>query len=300
MENKTENLVSAKFALWGPTGSGKDWVIRSFARSLEQYNNEKSQRYDKDFEHIVYNSDGVTPEKIHAPEVNLNATRTGQAEDTVWIYERRGRQKTPVHIVSAHTHEILITNSAGVHSQDLDNYAVNFTFENANCLLVLLDPTLVKNGIVSMEGYQTMVNNLLSQLGKPSNGDKRFIAACVTKNDQLKTKRPAAREEMILNFGAGMDEVFRVHTKSSGVELEVFSISSYGFLKDGKTPNYNDELSNLKDKDSWTPINVEQPFFWLFEKVERNRVGRFSKELGKFLYADQRQSNYRGYPRGKW
>lgn len=301
MENTNNNTVSGKFALWGPRGSGKDWVIRSLARSLEQYNidNNNNNRYDKDFEHLVLQADGTIPVNIQAPNTPIDPTTTGAPEDTVYIYERRARKNSPIHSVSAHTHEILITNASGEDFENANVHSVNYAVQKATCLLILLDHTKISSGMLNMAGYESMVKDLLESLEKPSNGNKRYIAACITKIDMLKTKRPDPAEDLIMYFGPGMDEVFRRHTKSKDVEFKLFSISSYGFLKDGKTPNYNHETQDLRDPMFWNPINVEQPFFWLFEKVERDRLERFSNGLSKFLYLDERRKNYRGYPKNK-
>lgn len=300
MESINSNSVSGKFALWGPRGSGKDWVIKSFARSLEQYNidNNNNNRYDKDFEHLVFHGDSITPVKIQAPG-HIDATVQGAPDDTVYIYERRGRKSSPVHAVSAHVHEILITNASGEDLVKADVHSVNYAVQKATCLLILLDPTIINAGITTMAEYQSWVADLLENLEKPSNGDKRYIAACITKIDMLKTKRPDPTEDLNMYFGPGMDEVFRTHTKSKDVEYKLFSISSYGFLKDGKTPNYSNETEHLMDSNYWNPINVEQPFFWLFEKVERHRLERFSSNLSKFIYLDERKKKYRGFPQGR-
>jgi len=291
------NTLSGKFALWGPRGSGKDWVLQSFARSLEQYNTEGKERYDKNFEHIVTHINDV-PVKIQAPD-HIDATVDDNPDDTVYLYERHGRSKSPVHTVSAQVHEILITNAPGESLIKGSVDSINYAVQRAACLLILLDHTIISKGLNTMAEYQSWVNNLFENLAKPSNGEKRFVAACVTKIDMLKAKRDDPYEYMTMYFGPGMEEVFRTHTKSKDVEFKPFSISSFGFLRDNKTPNYNYETEHLADPNFWNPINVEQPFFWLFEKVERNRLEKFSNGLSKFLYLDERRKNYRGYPKSK-
>lgn len=298
-EKKGNASIDGKFALWGPPGSGKDWTIRSFARSLEQYNKENGgRRFDKDFEHMLLHEDGRTPVTIQAPEQNINPTETGKPEDTVFIYERKGRSNSKMHIVSSHRHEILITNASGEDLMNGDVHSVNYGVQRASCVLILLDNTQIETGRLTQAQYQAKVAGFLSSLDNPPPGKKRYIAICITKIDLLKTKRWDPAEDLVMYFGPGMEEVFRVYRKATNVEYKPFSISSYGFLKDGKTPNFDYDQQHLKDFYGWNPINVEQPFFWLFEKVERERLSRFSNGLSAFLFEDERKNAYREYPKG--
>jgi len=287
--------IKGEFAFWGPPNSGKDWMIHSFARALTQYNDRRNARFDPHFEHRLMD-DHERPLTTEAPDI-INPTQPGMAADDLYYYERRGRSSplTPAHRVSSHRHTVRVTNAAGGSTIDRIEDSVRDTLERAQCILLLLDPTSFQPGAYTRGQYQDWVKQFMDTLEPLEDGKVRYIAACLTKVDTLTTIREPA-EQIRITFGAGMEQLLAGYDDRWSSELRMFAVSSFGFLSNKREANMGSDPRQLKDPNHWAPHNVEQPFFWLFEKLERSRLSAFSSSISRAFFENERRKLYIGYP----
>lgn len=294
--------IKGEFAFWGPPGSGKDWMLRSFAKALEQYNDQKSRRYDSRFEHRLTYGDGRPVSTEPPPKGTIVATQQGTAYDDRFRYTRTGRSAplTKEQRLSSHSHDILVTNAAGGDTVELDrSFVVTASLEKAQCVLMLLDHTLIgQTGAVDRATYHEWVRNFLDYLEPLPAGQNRFIAACLTKVDRLSIIRDP-EESVRLTFGPGMSQLFAGYA-GRGTVVRAFGVSAFGYLRsENRQANLDGESIYLKDPNRWRPYNVEQPFFWLFEQLERSRLATFTKPLGRMFFLSERRQHYVSYPEGQ-
>ncbi len=294
--------LMGEFAFWGPTGSGKDWMLRSFARALEQYNDNRSDRYDGQFQHTLAFGNGRPLPTEPPPPGVIIPTLEGAAYDDRFRYSRVGRSRpmTKAQRVSSHSHEILVTNAAGGDTVNLErSFEVGATLQSAQCVLMLLDHTLIsETGALTGQGYINMVRDFLDYLEPLPDRKRRYIAACLTKVDRLTIIRDAG-EAVRLTFGRGMEQLLTSYSHR-GTEVRFFAVSAFGFLRaENRKPNLDGEKVYLQDPYHWRPHNVEQPFFWLFEQMERSRLGTFTRPLGRTFFLNERRQRYIAYPEGR-
>ena len=71
-----------EIAFWGPSSSGKTWLMQSLARSLHKINQD-----DAEFEYVL-----AQPEALAAPVNAFQAPQnqaTSDAYDKVWLFQRK-------------------------------------------------------------------------------------------------------------------------------------------------------------------------------------------------------------------
>lgn len=295
--------TQAQFAFWGPPGAGKDWMIRAFARALDRYNRRDSNLWDEHFRHELLSSDG-SPVSTAAPSEPIQPTELNnfETDEDLFLYKRVPRepyQNSKSHRLSTHSHIIITVNDAGEHAEALTKHGLLVRYDTAQCILVLLDPTAIQEGRKTQSEYRDGVDRLLAKLNPLPDGKKRYIGVCLTKIDLLRlaAEHIAPIENINVLFGQQMVELLHAHNSRS-VEVRAFSVSSFGFLKGTrqKKSNADDAGLLLRDPDNWMPVNVEQPFFWLFQALERSRLEKFSTPLSQMLFLAERQKLYREYP----
>jgi len=82
--------------------------------------------------------------------------------------------------------------------------------------------------------------------------------------------------------------------------MEMFTLSSMGYLDGpGRHANYEPGSGYLAKKEHWSPYNVEFPFFWLFESIEKRRIKENQKGFISKM-SDDHLSIYISYPRPRW
>lgn len=302
METTPEPATQAQFAFWGPQGAGKDWMIRAFARALEQYNKRDSKLWDEHFNHELLSEDG-SPVSTAAPSQPIPPNQTGEIEpqEELFFYKRVPRdpyRNSKSHRLSTHSHTIITTNDAGEDLEKMTKHGTNVRFDTAQCVLILLDPTAIREGRKLPSDYLEGVDRLLKKL-RPLSTGKRYFAACLTKIDVLKlaAEHTHPMENINVLFGKQMVELLHAHNSKS-VEVRAFSVSSFGFLRGTRSKESNADEAGLllRDPDNWAPVNVEQPFFWLFQSLEKSRLNKFSTSLSRMLFSEERQKSYRNYP----
>ncbi len=299
-------------AIWGPTGSGKDWLIRGFAKELQHFNREYP---DFSFELYDEEDNPIVP----VPPTKATIDPTSDQEDFVLKFVRRPTSQNPdhAHRISAHSHKINIHNDAGAKLLSIlvDQKGFEDTFRtvmDSQFLIVVLDPTYVVNNpdqtrrqtdkknnngmdftesdnddfemsdenyppianqkIFSRDEYIQIVHYLLMALSKDA-GQRRYLAICLTKMDKKKV-RGNPKDLIKRIFGQGMYDLLESYKRT--FEIEVFATSSVGFVKKrigGMGVRASNEASgDLIDPAQWQPVNTAAPFFWIFESSEKEKI----------------------------
>ncbi len=280
-------------AIWGPVGSGKDWLINGFAKELEYYNNT-----DVDFMFELTDEDGnpIIPKPLSRDDIKP----TAESEDYVLRFTRRPKAKTDEHShsVSTYQHKINIHNDPGgrlleaLSKQEGSTYQ---TLVESRYIIVVLDPgflpfeteldegqvkknsneylSIVKKGSsLTPKEYKLAIQTLLTTLSEKTATQKRYLAICLTKMDK-KGIRGNSWDLLRRLFGSDMHEILKKY--KTNFEIEVFSTSAAGYIKNPgsiSSRKSNEEDGKIKDKDKWNPINTATPFFWIFENKEKERL----------------------------
>jgi hypothetical protein len=137
----------------------------------------------------------------------------------------------------------------------------------------------------SMDTYYQFILMLLNHIG---NGQRRNIAVCMTKVDQL-GYLDTPWDMLQLRHGPILVDLLRQRKQFHNIE--VFATSSAGYIqKDGSwVPNFDN--GGLLKPDLWKPVNTAQPFYWIFEQIELERVRK-----GFILFRSTNLRKYIHYP----
>lgn len=314
-----------EIAFWGPSSSGKTWLMQSLARALLHISQE-----DPDFEYALAQPEALAP--VNAFQAPQNQP-TSDASDRVWLFQRKVRPErdTPAHRLSAHSHSIVVRDAPGeLLMQGVDN-VVMLPLRDAQCVIAVLDHTLLAStagafqaqpqgaplgqGLAGLFGagaaaaaahgfggtfqysqaqYTQMISNLLQLLSSKPRPD-RHVAICVTKVDQLKVMGRDPWQVVELYFGSEMVQRLRSH--ASYMRIEAFCVSAAGYLDTFREqPNYDPATHGLLAPDRWQPYAVEAPFFWLFAHLERRRLANGGGSLPRWYFKGDRLKHYIGYP----
>lgn len=141
---------------------------------------------------------------------------------------------------------------------------IQATLADSLCIIAILDPSQPKIGNLT---YRELLQPL-RVLPEQVNGIPRHIAFCVNKIDTPGFPRAETKEYMLMHFG--ISDIFRDFAKRFRVEL--FKVSTWGFLQDKRTPNFQNNA--YVDRDTWVPYNVHEPFFWAFQSIELEMLKR--------------------------
>lgn len=284
----SENALT-EIALWGPTGSGKSWLINAFAYSLRQIND-----HSEDFEYML--SDKFSNMMLGSPPTSV---ATKGIEDSTYVFSRIPKKNTPAHQISASVHRIVIHDAKGADTVNLMNSSSNATMTYSKYVIALLDPTLLSTPRnLSKMGYTELLNSLLLKMAqKRGEGKAQKLAICITKIDTLRVKMGDPYELLEICFGKEMHDTIRRYATTFDIKL--FPISPAGWTNNAKenTSNFDSQTGVLLRPDNWKPYNVEAPFFWFFESSERERIKQSATGLSGLLFGKQREAMYIPYPR---
>jgi hypothetical protein len=256
--------VEHQIAVWGPTGSGKTWLIKAFGRELNYY-----QQNDPYFHYRLEQQNG-TPIILTPPE----ARPTEKGDDWLWRFQRVAKDNDAGRRMSSFSHDITIHDDKGstwleVTDSPGQQPLAEMTLLTFPYLLVLLDPTLVQGKIIEQRRYIQLIQDLCIKLQTQTQAGERYMAVCITKNDLTGLRRSDAWPFVAAFFGADMVNLLK--TYSHYINIEAFVTSAAGYFN-GKA-NYDTATGLLMHPDQWSPHNIAAPFFWLFEKDERHRLG---------------------------
>jgi hypothetical protein len=303
-------------ALWGPTRSGKTWLMKSFGKTLTRYTNK-----DPEFAYHIIDPEGHSLQLFKAPENEA----TINVDDIAWLFFRKPKINTGAHSISAHTHTIWLHDAPGSKLEELKDPVIVSGLRNADGVLILLDPNLLSSTRLSGQ-VQTQQDDLIAQLAQGGQGastpsmdsglytqneytqittkalellshsprEGRGVAICVTKMDLLGVQGRDPWQLIEAYFG--QDMLMQLRSFQAHLLMETFAVSAAGFLESsGRQPNYDWENQALLAPDQWNPHNVEAPFFWMFEKIERQRLAKNSNGIVRSLFGKSRQKDYIPY-----
>ena len=322
-----ENLPR-EIAFWGPSSSGKTWLMQSLARSLHKINQD-----DAEFEYVLAQPEALAP--AGGPQAPQNQA-TSDAYDKVWLFQRKVRPEhdTPAHRLSAHSHSIVVRDAPGELLMQGVNNVVMVPLRDAQCVIAVLDPSLIDTadaapvaqtekaaatqGLAALFGggssagpaaptpsfgvafqytqaqYTQMMSNLLLLLSGASRPG-RHVAVCVTKVDQLGVQGRSPWQVVEVYFGSEMAKLLKSY--SSKMHIETFSVSSAGYLDAYRQqPNYDPGTRSLLSPERWQPFAVETPFFWLFSRLERQRLAAGGGRIPRWYFTRDRLKRYIDYP----
>lgn len=320
-----ENLPR-EIAFWGPSSSGKTWLMQSLARSLHKINQD-----DAEFEYVLAQPEALAPANVvQAPQNQA----TSDAYDKVWLFQRKVRPEhdDPAHRMSAHSHSIVVRDAPGELLMQGVNNVVMVPLRDAQCVIAVLDPSLIDTaeaapaaqperaatqGLASLFGssssgpsaptpsygvsfqytqaqYTQMMSNLLLLLSSAPQPN-RHVAVCITKVDQLGVQGRSPWQVVEVFFGAEMAKLLRSY--ETKMAIETFTVSAAGYLDAYRQqPNFDPGTRSLLSPERWTPFAVETPFFWLFSHLERQRLAEGGGGVPRWYFKKERLARYIGYP----
>lgn len=256
--------------LWGPTGAGKSWLAYGLARELEYIST-----IDEKFTYALNGSNNL-PVYVN---VDQAPNPTQEMEDIVFTFHRF-EKKEPQDLIVAH--EVEIHDNMGLNLVQAlglsgsSNFQAELTLSKSIAVMALFDcrseefgGSIPMAGIISGRSDYANYANELCQLIVQQPGDKKYLAACISKIDFYPGFRQPARDI----FGMLFPEVLAVMEKYERlIDINYFAISSMGFLRSGNnyTANFNSDTGSLENSGQWLPYNVAAPFFWIFEEVEKD------------------------------
>lgn len=272
-----------KIALWGPTGSGKTWMLRAFGRDLIRVNslindNTPTIRWDL----RLFDSE----DKPIVVPVDLTISPTGELEDEVVMFMRTPINKAgdPELSIPSVSHKIILRDNMGENlvkamrlTPEVSDRPAELILSTADAVIVLLDvnyrafvvsdPTM---GILADDAsYAEHIQELCRLLS--TGGEQKNVAVCVSKVDLSSLK-----SNVIRTLFPRTDEVLQQYSKR--LRINYFNISSFGYIRHrGKfLANFNPDTGSVLDPQSWKPYNVSSPFFWIFEQIENNTATQVS------------------------
>jgi hypothetical protein len=316
--------INREIALWGPTGSGKTWLIRSFGKALFNMSNK-----DPLFNYYILDGSGQRID-IFKPPIQQ---ATEDPYDVIWQFRREIKTQNNAKHVNCQAHTIIVHDAKGEALISLQDNVVKFGIEDSEHVLMMLDFTrltdftiqtnqassTVQGGFAKLipqsggsgsqqpasstagftrADYTQFVTNILQTLTNPIKPNRR-VAICLSKMDQLKIqgREPWRLVEML--FGSDMKAQLEYFSRM--LTLDVFPLSAVGYIGTGSERKSNLHQTSsgnweIMDPGQWQPEGVEAPFFWLFDHVERQRLQNNGEGIVKFLYQGTRQKEYIKYP----
>lgn len=302
-----------EITIWGPTQSGKDWLLKGFAKELEEH----TLRSEDFIFDLRERRIGGTNFSFIKPEPPRFLEPTSSPEDYILSFSRRIKPTKTAdnNKLSTFTHYINFHNNRGsdLISAILEPNRFDFVFNSivrSQYILITLDPSfdnkesipninaingkdyplVAVNSGLNKENYFKILTLFLDTLSQ-QNTPKKYLAFCITKTDSLKSNWGNSWDLLELIFG---QKIFRLLSNYRSVfNMEVFATSAAGYVirKGANISNYSN--GKLLDHENWKPFNCAAPFFWLFENREIERI----KFNSNFLNRETNLRNYIRYPR---
>ena len=290
-------------ALWGPSGSGKSWLVNALGWTLQK-------QYSQPIDGLSYFLERVQPysedELIHAPE------STAYLQESLFRFERCRTSNSENQVMSSFKYEIRVFDNRGEGTirilEDEGYFHYDPIFINlvqADIVIVALDPTLLgQESDVGLEycytpaEYAGWVRKLFSILERSNPYKQKYYAVCVMKADTIPGVVYAHPRAVIEGVFGG--EMTRALSIPDSEHIDTFVVSSFG-IPPKSSPKFDPSTQVITDKENWRPYGVPFPFFWAFESVERMVLKQtFSKTLWQRLTTKWRLRRYISYPRAHY
>jgi hypothetical protein len=283
--------------LWGPTGAGKDWLLRGFIKETELFS-----QTDPDYFYQMKEIHRDGSDDVGISSVPTNDP-TAQHQDL--LFEFRRSPKKPAEDYLA-IHRIVIQNGKGSDMirviQDGQTYDTGLELPlNSDFHILVLDipqTSLHKNrsdsppsttngeeeddifGIGAQEenvpqadqqenaawgiqDYFRFIQNFFALIDHTN----KNVALCMTKADQ---QAYGGDPWQILERRYGLSLSRFIEMQQQFHRIDVFYTSAAGFMKNpgGMQPNINPQTGEILNEERWVPIKTALPFFWFFEIIE--------------------------------
>jgi hypothetical protein len=310
--NMDVNSVN-KIVFWGPQSSGKTWLFNAFLKKIEILNKKL-----KSLGHSIVTQeqrDGRWVDVGHVEDL-IEKPTPGMIESYYRILRRRDGDSI-LSQVNNQCHEILVVDNAGgfFEKRKRNDLTVNEIerakekVKKAHYLVLALNSGQQEN---ANDG--AIVENLKELSGYVEDGSAgKYIAACLTKVDSLGQElivelynrdKSELRSLLIRSFGVRyVDQIYdaldalKCDDKN---RVELFATSATGYYLDSenvKRQNISSDHKVLADSAKWHPEEVETPFFWLFDRIECERLQYLSEKgnlyqtiMGKKTIIETRQA----------
>lgn len=256
------------FLLWGLTGSGKSAVKQALPGAIQLVNRRPTSRC-KYYRYTLLDGYGIRFEEDAYKHALANITPGLPRRDikiTSYQFVRTPKQlqKNWAAFPSI-IHNMDLVEMSDSATQDYTNYLAEMIAVEADCVVVLLDPTVLWQ--YSTAEYCQYVGLLQKYLSKAPQRS-RVIAFCLVKADQFcDWLHTNPRQTIRQIFGSDMLHVIDSFEDIIGCIVKSFCTSAFGFLRNGK-PNFDKTMGYMIEPENWNPINIEAPFFWVFEMLE--------------------------------
>lgn len=295
--------------MWGPSGAGKDWLIRGFIKETDDFNKNVGASNQGREVAYYYNVEQYGGLRVPTENMAVNHFSTANAEslELEFYREFRGKSQSPYYI--KYYHHVVIHNNRGgemvkVVASLSEDPAISTLFNPINNhFIVVLEPP----------GEETMVNRKVeedkndfqrilqgnTETGSPTftrveycrslkdffnfldQKGKKNIAICLSKAD---THDKRGEPMQVLAQLYGEDLLVEVEKQQANHNIKVFLTTTEGFDK----PNANSGGAFRN------PTNTASPFFWFFEEAEKERLKKNAPAI--FTGARLFPSNYVPYP----
>lgn len=279
--------------LWGPSNSGKTWFLNAFRQRislLHRHLNKDGYSFE-----LRYQQDNSLAMRL-APELEIKPTE--KVSITPYLFQRTYKPPNGDLIqsqVNSHVHRVTLIDDAGNSLLDLVpktnpeelNQATEIAQEilsKAHAVILLLDQgTLAsaKDLFLHLSKLQELINN----------GQSRYIAACAAKTDELGKGLEALDARALIRGKFGANDGKRIikvleDFRTDGHKVNFFAVSAMGYIKQNGNFVTNmdpDDSKKLMNRSEWEPIKVEEPFFWIFDEIERARLSNSLNHASKSL-----------------
>jgi hypothetical protein len=292
-KNLKSKIYDSNIALWGPTGVGKDWLIRAFIKELEFLNQRQSDQYFELFITQPHSSSVVAKEYLVA-EVPNEIKPSSKFSDQRFFFRRYYTDNDLDGLEKYSIHDFIIHNDAGKNLveclSDPNKFFTTYSalVNSRNIILALgppgnspderageendrdlqeIDSDVIHHNNWTKDEYLEFTESLFQQLGGKNT---RNIAICLTKSDQDPNGSYDAWQLLERRYGEAYVKMLDNERKNHNIEVFITTAAGYVEKKGKITANF--ENGKIMKKDDWTPENTSLPFFWIFEAIERKRL----------------------------
>lgn len=297
-EKETAPISLEEIALWGPYGSGKSWLLRSFAKELEYYNRLNDQEKDFFYELGEFLPGEQDPRPVIS-EPPINIAPAFKLITFKYRFKRVPRTLDRRHRISAQDHEVILNKFKwkdlvqGLDDPENYEYVMTTYVQSQNHIIALGipyekmahelaiefvpdQPSSIgfsrKMGSelgVAVPSQEELVISMQRLLEKIGTRKRCNLAVCLTRADQLDiTGSPWSLLEY--RHGRPFRQLLESYQKIHNIEVFITSAAGYLREKGRSLPNFMG--GSLLDPERWQPFNTAAPFFWIFEQVERARL----------------------------
>jgi hypothetical protein len=247
-----------EIALWGPSQSGKDWLIRGFIKELNDFNRRKLPLQYSLYE-VQSGIQKPVPIVLAEPPVNIPTSETQQLQ---YIFKREpiptdDPAERAARQISAQEHSFLIDNNKGAFL--VEALIDPIRFESIYGMLLNAHSLILVLGIPKGELVETPDQPVFGALARPENnnlsadaldifwsretylnfiqrlfaclvsGPPRNVAVCMTKVDQLGYKSSNSWDMLEYRHGSSLRRLLERHADYHNIE--VFATTSAGYIQ---------------------------------------------------------------------